>query len=104
MLYEAREAEALPDSARAALDARAIDVATFFSPRAADAFVQLVTEAGLAETCRAVTAIAISPAAAQPLGAPCRLPAPSRQSVPPARRCWMRSTACPRPAYKARTP
>jgi uroporphyrinogen-III synthase len=69
VLYEARQADALPDSARAALAARAIDVATFFSPRAAAAFVQLVTAAGLADTCRAVTAIAISPAAAQPLGA-----------------------------------
>jgi uroporphyrinogen-III synthase len=69
MLYEARQADALPDSARAALAARAIDVATFFSPRAADAFVQLVTAAGLSDTCRAVTAIAISPAAVQPLGA-----------------------------------
>jgi uroporphyrinogen-III synthase len=68
VLYEARQADALPDSARAALAARAIDVATFFSPRAADAFVQLVTAAGLADTCRAVSAIAISPAAAQPLG------------------------------------
>src|SRR4029077_19862718 len=33
-LYEAREAEALPDSARAALQARALDAATFFSPGA----------------------------------------------------------------------
>jgi uroporphyrinogen-III synthase len=69
VLYEARQADALPDSARAALAARAIDVATFFSPRASDAFVQLVTAAGLADTCRAVSAIAISPAATQPLGA-----------------------------------
>ncbi len=69
VLYEARQDEVLPDSARAALAARAIDVATFFSPRASQAFVQLVTAAGLADTCRAVTAIAISPAAAEPLGA-----------------------------------
>src|SRR5580698_3654909 len=69
VLYEARQDEVLPDSARAALAARAIDVATFFSPRAAEAFVQLVTAAGLADACRAVTAIAISPAAAKPLGA-----------------------------------
>lgn len=67
VLYEAREVEALPDSARAALEARAVDVATFFSPRAAQVFVRLVTEAKLAETCRPVAAIAISPAAAQPL-------------------------------------
>ncbi len=67
VLYEAREAEVLPDSARAALEARALDVATFFSPRASEAFVRLVTEAKLADTCRGITAIAISPAAAQPL-------------------------------------
>src|ERR1700761_9100436 len=69
VLYEARQADTLPDSARAALAARAVDIVTFFSPRASDAFVQLVTAAGLADTCRAVSAIAISPAAARPLGA-----------------------------------
>jgi uroporphyrinogen-III synthase len=69
VLYEARHADTLPDSARAALAARAIDVATFFSPRASETFVQLVTVAGLADACRAVSAIAISPAAAKPLGA-----------------------------------
>lgn len=68
-LYEAREVAALPDSARAALEARALDAATFFSPRAAGTFVKLVTGAGLADTCRTVTAIAISPAAAEPLKA-----------------------------------
>ncbi|MBN9488068.1 MAG: uroporphyrinogen-III synthase [Alphaproteobacteria bacterium] len=68
-LYEAREVEALPDSARAALEARALDAATFFSPRASGTFVKLVTGAGLADTCRAITAIAISPAAAEPLKA-----------------------------------
>jgi len=68
-LYEAREVGALPDSARAALEARALDAATFFSPRAAGTFVKLVTGAGLADTCRTLTAIAISPAAAEPLKA-----------------------------------
>ncbi|WP_428669949.1 uroporphyrinogen-III synthase [Reyranella sp.] len=67
VLYEARETDALPDSARAALEARALDVATFFSPRASEAFVRLVTHAKLADSCRSITAIAISPAAAQPL-------------------------------------
>ena len=42
-LYDAREDDALPNSARAALQARALDVATFFSPRAAAAFAALVT-------------------------------------------------------------
>jgi uroporphyrinogen-III synthase len=66
-LYEAREAEALPASATAALQARALDAATFFSPRAASVFAALVEKAGLADACRPVTALAISTAAAQPL-------------------------------------
>ena len=37
-LYDAREETALPESARAALEARALDVVTFFSPRAASVF------------------------------------------------------------------
>lgn len=69
VLYEARAADTLPEPARAALEARAIDVATFFSPRASETFVRLVTEAKLADTCRSVTALAISPAAAEPLAA-----------------------------------
>jgi len=69
VLYEAREADVLPDSARAALEARALDAATFFSPRASEAFVRLVTQAKLADACRGIAAIAISPAAALPLGA-----------------------------------
>jgi len=85
-LYEAREAEALPDSARAALQARALDAATFFSPRAAALFARLVSAAGLAETCRDVAAVAISPAAAAPLSAlPFKAvvaaPRPTRQAV-----------------------
>jgi uroporphyrinogen-III synthase len=68
-LYEAREAEALPDSARAALQARALDAATFFSPRAAALFVRLVSDAGLADACKNIAAVAISAAAAQPLAA-----------------------------------
>jgi uroporphyrinogen-III synthase len=67
-LYDASEESALPDSARAALQARALDAATFFSPRAASQFAKLVGEAGLADSVRSVTAIAISPAALAPLG------------------------------------
>ncbi len=67
VLYEARAADALPDSARAALQARALDAATFFSPRAASVFATLVEKAGLADACRGITAIAISPAVAEPL-------------------------------------
>ena len=68
-LYDAREESALPDSARAALQARALDAVTFFSPRAAALFAKLLGEAGLTDTVRPVTAIAISPAALAPLGA-----------------------------------
>jgi uroporphyrinogen-III synthase len=67
-LYDASEESALPDSARAALQARALDAATFFSPRAASQFAKLVGEAGLADSVRSVTAIAISAAALAPLG------------------------------------
>ena len=85
-LYEAREAEKLPDSARAALSARALDAVTFFSPRASALFARLVTEAGLADACRGVSAVAISPAAAEPLAnLPFRstvaAPRPTRQAV-----------------------
>ena len=68
-LYEARQAPVLPDSARAALQARAVDAAPFFSPRASIAFARMAAEAGVGDACRAVTAIAISPAAAGPLAA-----------------------------------
>jgi uroporphyrinogen-III synthase len=66
-LYEAREEAELPDSARAALQSRALDVATFFSPRAAEHFARLVQEAGLAGALSDVTAVAISAAALPPL-------------------------------------
>jgi uroporphyrinogen-III synthase len=68
-LYEAREETSLPDSARAALQARALDAVTFFSPRAADLFVRLITAAGLQDSLGGVTAIAISPAVLEPLSA-----------------------------------
>ena len=66
-LYDAREAASLPASAEAALQARALDAATFFSPRASAVFARLADKAGLGDACRAVTAVAISPAAAEPL-------------------------------------
>src|SRR5580704_1641023 len=67
-LYDARGESTLPDSARAALQARALDAATFFSPRAAAQFAKLVGEAGLADSVRSLTAIGISSAALAPLG------------------------------------
>lgn len=69
VLYDAREESTLPESARAALEARALDAATFLSPRAASVFAKLATDAGLADSLRGVTAIAISPAALAPLAA-----------------------------------
>lgn len=85
-LYDAREETALPDSARAALEARALDVVTFFSPRAASVFATMVEDAGLAANLRDVTAIAISPAALAPAaGLPFKAVVaaerPSRQAV-----------------------
>ena len=85
-LYDAREETELPDSARAALQARALDAAMFFSPRASALFARLVQEAGLSGSLSTITALAISPAALQPLSA---LPfkatvaaaRPTRQSV-----------------------
>lgn len=85
-LYDAREETTLPDSARAALQARALDAAMFFSPRASALFARLVQEAGLSGSLSTITAIAISPAALEPLSA---LPfkatvataRPTRQSV-----------------------
>ena len=68
-LYEAREETVLPESARAAIEGRALDAATFFSPRAADLFARLVEKAGVAGALGKVTAVAISPAAVAPLKA-----------------------------------
>ena len=86
VLYDAREETALPDSARAALEARALDVVTFFSPRAASIFATMVDDAGLTGALRSVTAVAISPAALAPAaGLPFKAVVaaerPSRQAV-----------------------
>ena len=69
VLYDAREETELPESARAAIEGRALDAVTFFSPRAADLFVRLVEKAGIAGSLGSVTAVAISPAALAPLKA-----------------------------------
>lgn len=66
VLYDAREETALPEPARAALEARAVDVVTFFSARAASVFATMVDDAGLAASLHGVTAVAISPAALAP--------------------------------------
>ena len=85
-LYDAREETVLPDSARAALEARALDVITFFSPRATSVFASMVEDAGLTANLRDVTAVAISPAALAPAaGLPFKAVVaatrPSRQAV-----------------------
>ncbi len=66
VLYDAREETTLPEPARAALEARAIDAVTFFSARAASVFATMVDDAGLAASLHGVTAVAISPAALAP--------------------------------------
>jgi len=86
VLYDAREETTLPDSARAALEARALDIVTFFSPRAASVFASMVEDAGLAATLRSVTAVAISsaalaPAAGLPFKAVVAAKQPTRQAV-----------------------
>ncbi len=86
VLYDAREEATLPNSARAALEARALDVVTFFSPRAASVFATMVDDAGLTAALRSVTAVAISPAALAPAaGLPFKAVVaaerPSRQAV-----------------------
>ena len=102
-LYDAREETVLPDSARAALEARALDAVTFFSPRAASVFASMVEDAGLAANLRDVTAIAISPAALAPAaGLPFKAAVAARG--PPGRPCWTRSTDWPKPLYKDRRP
>ena len=99
-LRGARGRRTLPDSARAALEARALDVATFFSPRASALFARLVAGGRPGRQPAASSpAIAISPAPPS-RSPPCRSRRRSRRRGPPARPCWMRSTACPRPAYK----
>jgi uroporphyrinogen-III synthase len=86
VLYDAHEETTLPESARAAIEARALDVVTFFSPRAASVFADMVEDAGLAAALRPVTAVAISPAALAPAaGLPFKAVVaakqPSRQAV-----------------------
>ncbi|MEE2970268.1 MAG: uroporphyrinogen-III synthase [Pseudomonadota bacterium] len=68
ILYEARPAIRLSAELQALLTNGALDGATFFSPRTAQTFVNLVNAAGLSPACRAVTAICISPAVVRALG------------------------------------
>ena len=69
VIYEARPARALAPETAAALTSGAVGLALFFSPRTAALFVRLAGDAGLAESCRATTALALSPAVADALAA-----------------------------------
>ena len=63
-LYEAHKAESLPGPAALALAAGDLDLALFFSPRTAAAFVRLVAQEEFGGACRNVTASALSGAVA----------------------------------------
>lgn len=65
VLYEAVPARVLPQNAADALKAGTVRAALFFSPRTADSFVRLVTEAGLADACRKIDAVCLSEAVAE---------------------------------------
>lgn len=66
-LYDAKAAGALSGALVAELEASLIDAAMFFSPRTADLFAALVQAANLERHCRALTALALSPAVAEAL-------------------------------------
>ncbi|MBP5858687.1 uroporphyrinogen-III synthase [Marivibrio halodurans] len=66
-LYRAEVASALDAPARAAIAAGEIEAVVLFSPRTADTFRQLVTEAGLVEAMGGMTAACLSPAVADRL-------------------------------------
>ncbi len=65
IVYEARPSEALPEAARSALAAAAIDAVLFFSPRSAATFVTLARRAEVAGGCRHALALCISAAVAE---------------------------------------
>lgn len=71
-LYEAKPAESLSPEARAALADRSIDIALFFSPRTASTFVDLVRrteDPRITAGCAEATALCLSPAVAEAVGA-----------------------------------
>ena len=68
VLYEARPATELPDTAHAALEARDVDGVLFYSPRTARLFMSLVHAAGLDGTLAGIEAFCLSDAVANELG------------------------------------
>lgn len=65
VLYEARAAESLSAETRDAMEAGTLDGVLLFSPRTAALFAELVTDAGVSETCRGLIAYCLSPAVAE---------------------------------------
>ncbi len=67
-LYEAVPAAALDRDTAAAMRRGEAAMALFFSPRTATTFVRLAAGAGVGDACRAMAAVALSPAVAAALG------------------------------------
>jgi len=67
VLYDVPVADALPDAARAALAGGTAGAVLLYSARSAQAFVALVSQAGLRQVCESLLACCISEAAAAPL-------------------------------------
>jgi uroporphyrinogen-III synthase len=69
VLYEAVPAAALSGATAAMLAEGRVELAVFFSPRTAASFVRLARASGLNAACRAIAALALSPAVAAALEA-----------------------------------
>jgi uroporphyrinogen-III synthase len=69
VLYDAVALNELPPEAQTALTSGELDAVLLFSPRSARIFSDCVVKAGAADRCAAVTALCISPAAADALAA-----------------------------------
>jgi len=67
-LYEAIPAAALASETAAAMRRGDAAAALFFSPRTATTFVRVAAAAGVGDACRAIMAVALSPAVASALG------------------------------------
>jgi len=67
VLYDVPSVDALPDAARSALTAEALDAVLLFSARSAAAFADLVNKAALRERCARLVFCCISEAAAEPV-------------------------------------
>ncbi len=64
VLYRMERMEELPEDVRTALASEELDAVLFFSPRTASVFVCLCEREGLAERCRTLEALCLSPAVA----------------------------------------